>query len=88
MSSDRVPVRRTVAVIAICGALGAGIHPGHVPMEDESSWDCVSDGNRICGPGNPQGQPAGCYDDGGVLVAPWPCHVVVNPDGSADVFGD
>jgi hypothetical protein len=40
--------------------------------EDESGWSCVDNGNRICGPGNPQGAPAGRYDEGGVLVDPWP----------------
>jgi hypothetical protein len=43
-----------------------------VVMEDESGWSCVDDGNRTCGPGNPQGVPAGRYDEGGVLVDPWP----------------
>lgn len=57
-----------------------------VIAEDESGWDCVSMGNRICGPGNANGVPAGCFDEGGVLVAAWPCYVVVNPDGSSDVF--
>lgn len=40
--------------------------------EDEPGWDCVDSGNRICGPGNPRGVPAGLYDSGGVLVDPWP----------------
>jgi hypothetical protein len=40
--------------------------------EDESGWSCVDDGNRVCGPGNAQGVPAGRYDEGGVLVDPWP----------------
>jgi len=40
--------------------------------EDESGWSCVDDGNRTCGPGNPQGAPAGRYDEGGVLVDSWP----------------
>jgi hypothetical protein len=39
--------------------------------EDESGWDCPTMGNRICGPGNSNGVPAGQYDEGGVLVA-WP----------------
>ncbi|AYP70047.1 hypothetical protein I5G62_gp61 [Mycobacterium phage CRB2] len=41
--------------------------------EDEPGWSCVDDGNRVCGPNNPEGKPAGCYDLGGVLIAPWPC---------------
>jgi hypothetical protein len=40
--------------------------------EDESGWSCVDDGNRVCGPNNAQGVPAGRYDEGGVLVDPWP----------------
>jgi hypothetical protein len=43
-----------------------------VVSEDESGWSCVDDGNRVCGPGNGQGVPAGRYDEGGVLVDPWP----------------
>jgi len=54
--------------------------------EDSPAWSCVDDGNRVCGPNNAQHAPAGCYDDGGVLVAAWPCHVVVNRDGTSDVF--
>lgn len=54
--------------------------------EDSPSWSCANDGNRICGPNNSNGEPAGCYDDGGVMVAAWPCHTVTNPDGSADVY--
>ncbi|WP_431231351.1 hypothetical protein ACQ856_17320 [Mycolicibacterium psychrotolerans] len=57
----------------------------HPVQEDDLGWSCVDDGNRICGPGNPEGKPAACYDDGGVIVALWPCHVVVNSDGSGDV---
>jgi hypothetical protein len=42
--------------------------------EDDASWSCVDDGNHVCGPGNPEGKPAACYDDGGVIVAMWPCN--------------
>lgn len=41
--------------------------------EDQQCWSCVDDGNRVCGPGNTEGKPAACYDDGGVIVAYWPC---------------
>ena len=41
--------------------------------EDDDDWSCVDDGNRVCGPNNPEGQPAGCYDIGGVMIASWPC---------------
>ena len=40
--------------------------------EDESGWSCVDHGNHVCGPGNPQGVPAGRYDLGGVLMDLWP----------------
>ena len=43
-----------------------------VVMEDESGWSCVDMGNKVCGPGNGQAVPAGRYDEGGVLVDPWP----------------
>lgn len=49
-------------------------------------WSCVDNGNRICGPGNPEGKLAACYDDARMVVALWPCHVVINPDGSSDVY--
>ncbi|KAB7761776.1 hypothetical protein [Mycolicibacterium mucogenicum] len=55
-------------------------------QEDQPGWDCVFDGNRICGPGNTQGVAAGCYNDRGALVAPWPCHIVTNAAGEADVY--
>lgn len=54
--------------------------------EDSPAWDCASMGNRVCGPANVQGRTAGCYDDAGRLVAAWPCFVVVNESGDADVF--
>lgn len=55
--------------------------------EDQPCWSCVDDGNRICGPGNPEGKPAACYDQGGVIVALWPCFVVVDPHtGESDVY--
>ena len=44
-----------------------------VPDEDSPEWSCVDDGNRVCGPDNDEGKPAACYDDGGVIVALWPC---------------
>lgn len=46
-------------------------------QEDEAGWSCVAGGNRICGPGNAEGKPAGCYGDGGAMVAPWPCGAVL-----------
>ena len=47
------------------------------PNEDEAGWNCVDNGNRVCGPDN----------EGGVMVAAWPCTVRVNPaTGNADVY--
>jgi len=68
------------------GAAGLRGTASAAPQEDDPGWSCVTDGNRICGPGNPDGVPPGCYDDGGMLVAPWPCVVIVNPDGTSDVY--
>lgn len=59
---------------------------GNKITEDSPQWDCADMGDRVCGPDNASHVPAGCYDEGGVLVAPWPCRVVVNPDGTADVY--
>lgn len=55
-------------------------------MEDDPNWDCVTMGNRVCGVNNTQGVVAGCYNDNEELVAPWPCFVVVDDDGNADVY--
>lgn len=82
------------AGILIGAALGIPIGPALIATahadtitEDSPAWSCVDDGNRICGPGNPEGKPAACYDDGGVIVAAWPCHIVVDPaTGDADVY--
>ena len=54
-----------------------------VILEDDPRWSCVDDGNRVCGPTNTEGKPAGCYDDGGVMVAPWPCEAWKPSDGYA-----
>lgn len=100
ITAQRVTLATGIAIgIAIGVAIGValGIPAGAIistppvawaapVQEDEAGWSCVDDGNRICGPGNPEGKPAACYDDGGVIVALWPCHVVVNSDGSADVY--
>lgn len=55
-------------------------------QEDDPGWSCITMGNRVCGLDNSNGVTPGCYDDTSTLVAPWPCHVVVNPDGSSDVY--
>lgn len=53
--------------------IAQGIRDGIQAVEDSPQWSCVDDGNRVCGPNNAEGQPAACYDDGGVIVAYWPC---------------
>lgn len=42
----------------------------------------------MCLPGNSEGKPAGCYDDGGVLIARWPCHDQYIGGGQWDVVAD
>ena len=54
----------------------AATRNGYVPQEDEPGWSCASMGNRVCGPTNVEGAVPGCYDEGGVLVALWPCKEV------------
>ena len=34
---------------------------GAVVLEDNPAWNCRTDGNRFCGPGNAQHVPAGRY---------------------------
>lgn len=76
-------------LMSVIMATTLALHGGPAPHVDEDApgWSCVHDGNRVCGPTNDEGVPAGCYDDGGALVAPWPCHVVVDPaTGEGDVY--
>lgn len=69
-------------MIAIATALAVALSPVALqPFEDDPRWSCVDDGNRVCGPDNSEGQPAGCYDDGGVLWAVWPCEAWTPADG-------
>ncbi len=42
--------------------------------EDGPGFNCTTMGNHICGPGNSEGLPAGCYEDlqdAGTLVVAW-----------------
>ena len=55
-------------------------------MEDNPNWDCVTMGNRVCGPDNVDDVPAGCYNDNEEMVAPWPCFVMTDDDGNMDVY--
>lgn len=72
--------------LGIAGLIGSAPAYAEPITEDSPAWSCVANGNRICGPTNTEGMPAGCYDDRGRLVAVWPCHLVVNTDGSADIY--
>lgn len=38
--------------------------------EDDPGWNCATMGDHICGPGNSEDLPAGCYDNA-TLVIPW-----------------
>jgi hypothetical protein len=78
-------MRTTIAAAALAVAGVVAMAPPTAaasPYEDEPGWSCVDDGNRVCGPGNPEGKPAACYDEGGVIVALWPCHSVSAAGGS------
>lgn len=72
-------MRTMIAALALALA-GAGVAcpaaAAASPNEDEGGWSCVDDGNHVCGPGNAEGKPAACYDEGGVIVALWPCQPV------------
>lgn len=78
-----------VAVKAFFGAslaLGFALAPAATAKadtvsDDDPSWSCVDQGNRVCGPGNTSGAPAGCYDDGGVMFKAWPCEAWKPSDG-------
>jgi hypothetical protein len=77
-------MRTTIAAaaLAVAGVVAMAPTAAASPYEDEPGWSCVDDGNRVCGPGNPEGKPAACYDEGGVIVALWPCHSVSAAGGS------
>ena len=78
-------MNRIITLVIAKAALGAGLALGFAAAphgiahaddtaiyEDSPGWSCVDNGNKVCGPGNKQGVPAGRYDEGGVLVDPWP----------------
>lgn len=79
-----------VKLVGIKVVFGASLAIGFATMHTASatpavegghSASCVDDGNRICQPGNTEGKPAACYDDGGVIVAEWPCNAWKPSDG-------
>ena len=58
--------RLSVALAVVLAALAVTIPPGPASadtaiLEDSALWDCRVHGNRVCGPGNHQGVPAGDY---------------------------
>jgi hypothetical protein len=62
--------RTLLAALLLVGSVGtAQAHPGH--QEDDPGWNCVVDGNQVCGPDNGNGVTPGRYV-GGTLVDPWP----------------
>ena len=61
--------RTLLAAVALF--VGAGTAQAHPHHEDERGWNCVTDGNHVCGPGNANGVAPGRYVDG-VLADPWP----------------
>ena len=71
--------------IVVAGVVTAGVYAPEgsaSPQEDDPGWSCVDDGNRVCGPQSDDwGHTPGCYDDGGVLVALWPCEAWKLSDG-------
>lgn len=80
--------RLIIAAMLAASAIGGTAAVAHAqPAEDSPGWSCVDAPRHVCGPASDDyGHTPGCYDDGGVFVAPWPCHVVVNRDGSADIY--
>jgi hypothetical protein len=80
--SNRIGILATIA-ITTASATAIWIAPNAYaqPDEDSPQWSCVDDGNRVCGPGNSEGKPAACYDDGGVIYALWPCEAWKPSDG-------
>jgi hypothetical protein len=57
-----------IRIAAALAVIMAGTPPAHA-----NTPACVDDPPHICQPGNSEGKPAACYDDGGVIVALWPC---------------
>lgn len=70
------------ALTALVLAFGATASAAPLTIHQvQSGSGCVDQGDRICSPDNVRGVPAGCYDDGGVLWAPWPCTAWQPSDG-------
>ena len=74
LDEGRTPRTLLLLLLAVLlvGTVGVGTaqaHPGH--EEDDPGWNCVVDGNHVCGPDNGNGVTPGRYVDG-TLVDPWP----------------
>lgn len=83
-ASSAARARRAVAVLALATSTLANAAVAHAesPQEDDPGWSCVDAGNRVCGPlSDDWGHTPGCYDDGGVIVALWPCEAWKPSDG-------
>ena len=80
-----ISLTATKLVFGVSMAVGLALHtPPAIAApisDDDPNWSCVDSGNRVCGPGNSNGVTAGCYGDGGVLVAVWPCEAWKPSDG-------
>src|SRR5882757_7668717 len=65
-----------LAALAAKVALGASLALGFGSLGTAHADQhfCVDDAPHVCLPGNSEGKPAACYDDGGVIVALWPCN--------------
>lgn len=84
-------VKLAAAVVITAGAalavtVAPAAHADQTIQEDDPGWDCRT-GDHVCGPlSDDAGHQPGCYNDTLKLVADWPCSIVVNADGSSDVY--
>lgn len=74
----------TTTIAAAMTAAALALSP--IPVALAQPLSCATADNRVCLVDNASGLPAGCYSDTGAMVAPMPCYVVVNRDGTADVY--
>lgn len=64
-------MRRLAIVTALISLALIGVAtPAMAGTEDSRNWDCRSNGNHICGPGNPQHLKPGLYV-GNRLAVTW-----------------
>jgi hypothetical protein len=71
--------------------LAEGVRVATMPDEDDPAFDCRTHGNGVCGPGNSNGYPAGCYKrsgaDAGALIRPWDAAMAADPHYRPDGCG-